>query len=158
MKKEVSGILTKPFARDQKIGDVISVPQGQFQYLLRSGNIIVNSHSNLNNLEEQKERLKENDRQDLERAEEIAKRMKKTIFIKKQPISENSNIVHGNLTPKEIVEYIGDDKVKKNMIRIPNQTNRYGTYEVSVVIHPKVIVKVNVTVSSGKEEEKNKVK
>lgn len=139
-------ILLKDVPKQGKKNDVINVSDGYAQnYLFKNKLAIPATKENLHNLNKTKEREKTKEEDFIKEMELVKQQLEKEKLEFKVKTGEKDK-VFGSISSKQIVELLNKKgyNIKKELIIIDNQLSTLGTHNVKVVLHKKVIAKIQI--------------
>ena len=141
-------ILTKDVKGKGKDGDIIDIPSGHANYLIRSKSAVLATIDNMKELEKQKNESKVEAEKHLAKMQEVGK------FVENNPITVSVKVgkegkLFGSISTKQIVdEYKAkyDVTLDKRKVEIAKTIDSLGTYTVNVELHKEVKVKLTLYV------------
>jgi large subunit ribosomal protein L9 len=142
-------ILLKDIKGTGKVGQVLDVSDGHGKnYLIPRGLAKEATEGNIKILEAQKKSIDKKKAQELDNAQDLAKKLEGVTIIIKTKVGEGGKLF-GSITTKEISEKIKDlhgldiDKKKMNL---KTTIKGEGTFSVEIRLHPEVKAVVNLVV------------
>lgn len=141
-------ILVKDVKGKGKANDVIEIPSGHANYLIRSKLAILATPDNLNELKRQNELEKKEAQDHLEAMRELKE------FIEKNPINVAARVgkegkLFGTVSTKQIVDEMKnkyDITLDKRKIMYDKEIDSLGTYEIPIQLHKEVVAKITLHV------------
>lgn len=134
-----------------KKGDYVEVSDGYARnFLLPRGLALEANSTNLNALKGKKEAEEYRRQQDLEQAEETAKKLSEITVQLKAKAGDNGKLF-GSITSKDIVEAIKYDHhmvIDKRKVVLDDGVKTTGLHEIEIKLHPKVHAKCKVNVTA----------
>lgn len=135
-----------------KKGDIIEASEGYARnYLLPKKIAVPASAQNLNDLKLHKE----NDAKVAKEQHEAAKALAETLATKQVVVkikAGEGGKAFGSVSTKEIAAALKEQhnlEIDKKKIQLPEALKNFGSYEVSVKLHPQVSAKLNVKVTEA---------
>lgn len=147
-------VLLRRIAKLGTIGDVVSVKPGFARnYLLPKKFALRATEENLKYFESQRERIVAENAKGKEAAELIAKKLGGTSIVLIRQASEKGQL-YGSVTARDIASAIkvADYKVAASQVNLNIPIKALGIYEVSVELHPEVVIAINLNVAKSEEE------
>lgn len=136
-----------------KKGDIVEVNEGYARnFILPKKLGLEASNANLNNLKLQKANEEKVARQQLEDAQEFAKKLEQLEVVAEMKAGEGGK-TFGSVSSKEIAQAAKEQhgvELDKKKLLLPEPIKSFGVYEVSVKLHPKVTAKLRVKVQEKK--------
>ena len=137
-------ILVKDVKGKGKANDVIEIPSGHANYLIRSKLAVLATPDNLNELKRQNELEKKEAQEHLEAMRELK------VFIENNPISVAARVgkegkLFGTISTKQIVDEMKnkyDINLDKRKIMYDKEIDKLGTYEIPIQLHKEVVAKI----------------
>ena len=137
-------ILVKDVKGKGKANDVIEIPSGHANYLIRSKLAILATPDNLNELKRQNELEKKEAQDHLEAMRELK------VFIENNPVSVAARVgkegkLFGTISTKQIVDEMKnkyDITLDKRKIMYDKEIDKLGTYEIPIQLHKEVVAKI----------------
>lgn len=141
-------ILVKDVKGKGKANDVIEIPSGHANYLIRSKLAILATPDNLNELKRQNELEKKEAQDHLEAMRELK------VFIENHPISVAARVgkegkLFGTVSTKQVVDEMKnayDITLDKRKIMYDKEIDSLGTYEIPIQLHKEVVAKITLHV------------
>lgn len=141
-------ILIKDVKGKGKANDVIEIPSGHANYLIRSKLAVLATPDNLNELKRQSELEKKEAQDHLEAMRELK------VFIENHPVSVAARVgkegkLFGTVSTKQIVDEMKnkyDITLDKRKIMYDKDIDSLGTYEIPIQLHKEVIAKISLHV------------
>lgn len=141
-------ILVKDVKGKGKANDVIEIPSGHANYLIRSKLAILATVDNLNELKRQNELEKKEAQDHLEAMRELKE------FIEKNPINVSARVgkegkLFGTVSTKQVVDEMKNKyniTLDKRKIMYDKDIDSLGTYEIPIQLHKEVIAKITLHV------------
>lgn len=132
-----------------KKGDVVEVSEGYGRnYLLPRGLAVEASSGNLRHAAQQKQKESAKAERELKEAQKIGEKIKDQQLKVGAKVGEGGRLF-GSVTPQEIADQLRRQfavEIDKRKIEIKEPIKSLGTHKVTVKIHPKVHVQVQVDV------------
>ncbi|MHB1125587.1 MAG: 50S ribosomal protein L9 [Bacillota bacterium] len=133
-------------------GEVVEVSQGYARnYLLPHGLAVEATAGNLKDVERKKDQEKQKKENELAAAREAGRKIDGAIITVTSKAGEGGKLF-GSVTNKEVAEVMARDlkiTVDKRKIELKEPIKALGMYSISVKLHPKVQVTVQVQVVAG---------
>ena len=141
-------ILIKDVKGKGKANDVIEIPSGHANYLIKSKLAVLATPDNLNELKRQSELEKKEAQDHLEAMRELK------VFIENHPVSVAARVgkegkLFGTVSTKQIVDEMKnkyDITLDKRKIMYDKDIDSLGTYEIPIQLHKEVIAKISLHV------------
>ena len=144
-------ILNQDVKGQGKKGDLIEVSDGYARNFLLPKNLAIPAtKENINVLKGQKESREYRAQQELEQAQETAKKISEISVLLKAKAGENGKLF-GSITSKDVSEALTNQhhiKIDKKKFVLPDGIKTLGTTQVDIKIHPGVAAKLKVNVES----------
>ena len=132
-----------------KKGDIVEVSDGYARNVLLNKKLGLEATSqNLNNLKLQNANKDKIAKENLEKAKQLAEDISKLSVVVKMKAGEGGR-AFGSVSSKEIAEEIKKQHnidIDKKKIVLPEALKNFGSYEISIKIHPEVVAKMIVKV------------
>lgn len=132
-----------------KKGEVIEAKEGYARnYLLPKGIAVEATPQNLKEVDRQKKIKADKAQKDLEKAEELAKKINDIKLVLKVKSGESGRLF-GAVTSKEIADLLNKEhkiKVDKRKLELKENIKSLGTYNINVKVHTKVTAKLTVQI------------
>lgn len=147
-------VLLRRIAKLGTIGDVVSVKPGFARnYLLPKKFALRATEENLKYFESQRERIVAENAKGKEAAGLVAKKLGGTSIVLIRQASEKGQL-YGSVTARDIASAIkvADYKVAASQVNLNIPIKALGIYEVSVELHPEVIIAISLNVAKSEEE------
>lgn len=147
-------VLLRRIAKLGTIGDVVSVKPGFARnYLLPKNFALRATEENMKYFEAQREKIISENAKSKEAAEIVAKKLNGVSVVLIRQASEKGQL-YGSVTARDIASSIkvADYKVTASQVNLNIPIKALGIYEVSVELHPEVIISVNLNVAKSEEE------
>ncbi len=150
--KHMKVILIKDVKGKGKVNDVIDIPNGHANYLIKSKLAILASPDNLNELERKNELDKQQALEHLEKMREVK------AFIEANPITIGAKVgkegkLFGTISTKQIVDEVKtefDISLDKRKILYDKEIDHLGSYIIPIQLHREVVAKINLNVVEKK--------
>ena len=144
-------ILNQDVKGQGKKGDLIEVSDGYARNFLLPKNLAIPAtKENINVLKGQKESREYRAQQELEQAQETAKKISEISVLLKAKAGENGKLF-GSITSKDVSEALTNQhhiKIDKKKFVLPDGIKTLGTTQIDIKIHPGVAAKLKVNVES----------
>ena len=145
-------ILIKDVKGKGKKGDIIDIPAGHANYLIRGKQAILATADNIKELERQNALEKQEALEQLEKMKELKE------FLETHPISISMRVgkegqLFGTVSTKQIVDEIKEKynlTLDKRKIVSDTEINALGTYIVPIQLHKEVLAKITLLVVEKK--------
>lgn len=134
-------------------GEIKEISSGFARNYLVPQNLVMEATAqNLKIWERERSKLEKQREKIINNAKEVASKMEVAEFIAKVKIGENGKIF-GSITASNISEIFEEKgfEVNKRDILLSKNIKEVGNYEINVRLHPEVVVKIKLSVISGKE-------
>lgn len=135
-----------------KKGEVVNVSDGYARNCILPKKLGVEANGqNLNDLKLQKANDAKIAQEQLEEAQALAKELETKLVVVSMKAGEGGR-AFGSISSKEICQALKkqfDLSIDKKKIQLPEALKNFGTYEVSVKLHPKVVGKFRVNVKEA---------
>ena len=135
-----------------KKGDIIEASEGYARnYILPKKIGVEATPKNLNDLKLQKANTEKLAQEQLDAAKELAKRLETMEVVVKMKAGEGGR-AFGSISSKEIAAAFKEQngiEIDKKKIQLPEALKNFGTYEVTVRLHPQVNGKFRVKVQEA---------
>lgn len=132
-----------------KKDSIINASDGYAQNFLFPKNLAIEAtDQNLKRLNIRQEKFKEEQRQVLEEAQELSKKIQEVVVIIKAKAGESGKLF-GAVTNKEIAQELEKQSkiiIDKKKISLSRDIKAIGEYSADIKLHPKVVVKLSVKV------------
>lgn len=132
-----------------KKGEIVEVSDGYARNVLLSKKLGLEATSqNLNNLKLQNANKEKIAKENLEKAKKLAEDISKLTVVVKMKAGEGGR-AFGSVSSKEIAEEMKKQhnlEIDKKKIVLPEALKNFGSYEISIKIHPEVTAKMIVKV------------
>ncbi len=128
--------------------DVIEVPRGFANHLIKEESAVEATTANLKRLKEEQEKHQQNEQDRLEVINMLKKEIESKILNMYLKIGENGK-VFGSINTKAIVDAFFEAyeiKLDKKKIKLQSEINSLGIYNVDVALHPDVIASFEIHV------------
>ena len=137
-----------------QMGEIVKVKPGFARnYLLPEGKAIRANAHNRERFERERVQLEAQNIKRREEAERLAERVGgMTVVIIRQ--AGDSGSLYGSVTPRDIAVATteGGLSVDRQQVQLDNPIKTLGLSEVRVVLHPEVVIRINVNVARSPEE------
>lgn len=133
-------ILTKDVKGKGKINDVLEVPAGYGNYLLRSGQAVDATPDNLKKVQDQMSAKAAEAAKEFEEAKALGEKIDQTTITIKVKTGEQGKL-YGSVTSKQIVEELTNQVnlvVDKRKVMLDKDINSLGTYKIPIHLHKDV--------------------
>ena len=135
-----------------KKGDIIEASEGYARnYILPKKIGVEASSKNLNDLKLQKNNEKKVAEENLEAAKELAAKIAEAKIVTHIKVGEGGR-TFGSVSTKEIATACKEQhgiEIDKKKIQLPESLKNFGSYEVTVKLHPQVAAKLTVKVTEA---------
>ncbi|NLL79198.1 MAG: 50S ribosomal protein L9 [Clostridiales bacterium] len=135
-----------------KKGEVVNVSDGYARNCILPKKLGVEANGqNLNDLKLQKANDAKIAQEQLEEAQALAKELETKMVVVSMKAGEGGR-AFGSISSKEISQALKEQfdlSIDKKKIQLPEALKNFGTYEVSVKLHPKVVGKFRVNVKEA---------
>ncbi len=128
--------------------DVIEVPRGFANHLIKDGHAVDATPANLKRLKEEEEKRNQNEQDRLEVINMLKKEIETKVLTMYLKIGENGK-VFGSINSKAIVDAFFEAyeiKLDKKKIKLQSEINSLGIYNVDVALHPDVTASFEIHV------------
>jgi|LJSS01.1.fsa_nt_gb large subunit ribosomal protein L9 len=135
------------------IGEIVEVSDGYARnYLIPRGLAYVATESAVRRLEEEKRQYQRRLERERVNAQAVAERLQELVLTIPMRVGEEGRLF-GSVTPQMIADelQLHGISIDRRSIIIEEPIRSLGTFEVSVRLHPEVIAKVKVWVTSAEE-------
>jgi large subunit ribosomal protein L9 len=149
--------------RVPKLGDMgeeVRVRDGFARnYLLPQGKALRASRENRARFEAEKASLERRNQERREQAEAAAKQISGRTFTAIRQAGQTGQL-YGSVSTRDIAEVLAAEgvKVERRQVEMTAPIKSIGLHEVNIVLHPEVIVPVNVNVARSKDEAERQAK
>ncbi|MFK5884009.1 MAG: 50S ribosomal protein L9 [Candidatus Izemoplasma sp.] len=146
--KPMKVILIKDVKNRGKKGEIIEVATGFANYLLTSKNAIEATNENMQTLEDEKQKLLDQEKKELEEMRDLKNKIDGKpvkVFVK---IGENGKLF-GKINSKHIADEFNKQhniKIDKRKIQLKGNISSLGNHDVEIKLHRKVTAKIDVLV------------
>ena len=133
-------ILTKDVKGKGKANDVIDIPAGHANFLIRSGQAIEGTPDNIKQLELNKDKAKQEQEKHLRDMQELKVKMEKMTVKVGVKVGANGKLF-GSVSTKEIVEAFkaqNQIELDKRKIQYEGNIDSLGTYKIPIELHKEV--------------------
>ena len=135
-----------------KKGQVIEVSDGYARNCILPKKLGLEANSqNMNNLKLQNANKEKIAKENLAKAKEYAEQLSKLTIVVKMKAGEGGR-AFGSISSKEIVEEAKKQhgvELDKKKVVLPEPIKNFGSYEISVKLHPEVVAKLMVKVEEN---------
>ena len=155
----VKVVLLQKVSKLGTIGDVVKVKPGFARnYLLPKKIALRATNENLKYFEDQRAQIEAANEKSRAEAEKVAEKMKNLSVSLIRQASEKGQL-YGSVTGRDIANAIGAAGfgVSAGQINLNSPIKMLGIYEVSVELHPEVIISVKLSVAKSEEEAKQQI-
>ena len=136
------------------IGDIVDVKLGFARnYLLPQKKALRATDANIEYFKNKKAEIEANNLKHKKEAEKVASKLKDvSITLTRQ--ASDSGFLFGSVRPSDIVEALNEQgyKIAKSKVRIDAPIKAIGTYQIAIVLHPEVSVKIPVVVMTAQSQ------
>lgn len=140
-------VLTKKVLNLGEVGDIVEVTAGYARNMLIPKGWAKMATATAENLANQaKEKQVNTEKKILDNAKAKAEKLKKENIVIEAKVGENGKLF-GSITAKDIAEKL---KIDKHQVKLTSPIKSVGIFKVSVRLHEKVTVDVNVEVAAKK--------
>ena len=144
-------ILNQDVKGQGKKGDLIEVSDGYARNFLLPKNLAIPAtKENINVLKGQQESREYRQQQELEQAQETAKKINEISVVLKAKAGDNGKLF-GSITSKDVAEALTQQhhiKIDKKKFVLPDGIKTLGTTQVDIKVHSGVLAKLKVNVES----------
>ncbi len=147
-------ILLERVAKLGQMGDVVDVKPGFARnFLLPQGKALTASAANVANFEGQKAQLEARNLETRTEAEALGEKLAGQQFIVLRSASDAGSL-YGSVTPRDAAEAASADgfSVDKKQVSLTAPIKELGLHDVSVILHPEVVVTIQLNVARTIEE------
>ena len=147
-------ILLERVAKLGQMGDIVDVKPGFARnYLLLQKKALTASKANIAAFEEQKAQLEARNLETRKEAEALGERLDGQQFVVIRQASDGGNL-YGSVTPRDAADAATENgfSVDRKQVVITQPIKELGLHDVSVTLHPEVVVKVLLNVARSPEE------
>lgn len=137
-----------------QMGDVVEVKPGYARnFLLPRRKALRASKENLAYFESQKAELEASNLKKRTEAEDVAKRLDKTVLVMIRQAGESGHL-YGSVSSKDIAEGLAElgVKIERSQIRLGSPIKELGIFEAVLHLHPEVDQKIFLNVALSEEE------
>ena len=137
-----------------QMGDVVSVKNGYARnFLLPRGKALRSSKANLAIFEARRAELEATNLELKGEAENVAAKLDDRVFIVIRSASDTGSL-YGSVTTRDIADAASEDAVTVNrqQIELERPIKELGIHQVSVTLHPEVVVSIGVNVARSMDE------
>lgn len=142
-------ILLESGGRVGGVGAVVSVKRGFFRnYLYPKRKAVLATQENMHRLETEKKALVIADEKRRAEAEAIAERIRGVVLVMEREAGESEQL-YGSVSTQDIAKLLGDKEgivIRRHNVRMKAPIKTLGTYEVSVELHPEVVVNLTIDI------------
>lgn len=147
-------VLLERVANLGQVGDIVKVKPGYARnYLLPQNKALRATKNNLAVFEKQKAEYEAKNKKLLEEAKAEAKKVEgKVVQLIRQ--AGESGQLYGSASTRDIADSLHEEgfHVSRNQVQLNHVIKMLGVYKVPVMLHPEVIVEIEVNVAKSKEE------
>ena len=138
-------ILLEDVKKQGKKGQIITVKDGYGNYLITNKLAVLETKGSKKVLEEQKEKAKEEELNNLKACEELKKELEKLTLTFKVKTGKDGK-VFGSISSKQIVSKLKEKNIDidKRKININDTINTLGTTIVEINLHKEVVAKLKI--------------
>ncbi|MBL8676772.1 MAG: 50S ribosomal protein L9 [Alphaproteobacteria bacterium] len=141
-----------------KMGDLVKVRPGYARNFLLPKKIALRAtKENIAHFEKEKEVLETLNSNHIKEAEVLAKALKGVMITLVRQASEGGQL-YGSVTPKDITEFLKNDKITKQAIKIVHPIKTIGIHAAKIQLHPEVAVDITINVAMSEDEAKIQAK
>ena len=147
-------ILLERVAKLGQMGEVVKVKDGYARnFLLPQGKALRASQANIKNFEQQKAQLEARNLETKKEAESLATKLDGQQFVVIRSASD-SGALYGSVTPRDAADAATAEgfSIDKRQITLTAPIKDLGLHELSVTLHPEVIVTIVMNVARSQEE------
>ncbi len=137
-----------------QMGDVVSVKPGFGRnFLLPQGKALRATKANIAQFEAQRAQLETRNLELKKEAEAVAKKLDGQSFVIIRSASD-MGALYGSVTTRDVAEVVteGGFSVDKRQVSLDKPVKELGIHDIRVVLHPEVIVTVDINVARSPEE------
>ena len=147
-------ILLERVAKLGQMGEVVKVKDGYARnYLLPQGKALRANESNIKSFEAKKAQLEAQNLETRKEAEAVGVKLDGQTYIIIRSASD-SGALYGSVTTRDAAEAAtaGGFTVNRGQVVLDKPIKDLGIHSVSVVLHPEVVVRINLNVARSPEE------
>ena len=144
-------ILIKDVKGKGKVNDILDIPMGHANHLMRSGQAIEATPDNLKKLEADKLKEKQQEEMHLKEMQELKEKIDSLNVKVSVKVGSNGKLF-GQVSTKEVVEKFKEQngiELDKRKILYDNQIDTLGTYKLPIQLHKEVIATITLYVVEG---------
>ncbi len=137
-----------------QMGDIVSVKNGYARnFLLPRGKALRSSKSNLAIFEARRGKLEATNLELKGEAANVAAKLEDRMFIVIRSAS-NTGSLYGSVTTRDIADAASEDAVavSRQQIELDRPIKELGIHQVSVILHPEVVVSIGINVARSMDE------
>jgi large subunit ribosomal protein L9 len=137
-----------------QMGDVVKVKPGFARnFLLPQRKALRATTQNIERFESRRVQLEAANLDKRKDAEAVAKKMEGITCVLLRQASESAQL-YGSVSARDVAQAIGEEgaKIARNQVLLERPIKSLGVHAVRVMLHPEVIVRVNVNVARSVEE------
>lgn len=147
-------ILLQRIGRLGQMGDVVSVKDGFARnFLLPQKKALRATEENRKHFESQRSQLEANNLEQMKEAEAVAEKLSGKTFVAIRSAGDTGQL-YGSVSTRDIAEVVtaGGFTVERRQVIMERPIKELGLHEVSVALHPEVVVKVALNVARSADE------
>ena len=144
-------ILIKDVKGKGKTNDILDIPMGHANHLMRSGQAIEATPDNLKKLEADKLKEKQQEEMHLKDMQELKEKIDSLTVKVSVKVGSNGRLF-GQVSTKEVCEKFKEQngiELDKRKILYDNQIDALGTYKLPIQLHKEVIATITLYVVEG---------
>ena len=147
-------ILLQRIGRLGQMGDVVNVKDGFARnFLLPQKKALRATDENRKHFESQRSQLEANNLEQKKEAEAVAERLAGKTFVAIRSAGDTGQL-YGSVSTRDIAEVVtaGGFPIERRQVIMERPIKELGLHEVSVALHPEVVVKVALNVARSADE------
>jgi large subunit ribosomal protein L9 len=147
-------ILLQRIGRLGQMGDVVNVKDGFARnFLLPQKKALRATDENRKHFESQRSQLEANNLEQKKEAEAVAERLAGKTFVAIRSAGDTGQL-YGSVSTRDIAEVVtaGGFTIERRQVIMERPIKELGLHEVSVALHPEVVVKVALNVARSADE------